>query len=86
MVFSEIMELSDSKKIDYLIKSDKELELWQKIELIGSLKDEKLKVDCIKNPDIKLESYDKASIISSIKDKRINIGMFDKSKYWIKFF
>lgn len=79
MDISKIMELSDSQKIDYLIKSNKELELWQKMELIGSLEDEKLQIDCIKNPDISLDSDDKASIISSVKDKRIDIRVFNKS-------
>ena len=43
MNFSEIMSLTDHKKLDYLLNSNNELELWQKIEIIDSLKDERLK-------------------------------------------
>ena len=67
-----------------------ELETWEKIEIIDSLKDDKLKVDCLMNPNIELDSSNKSSIISSIKEKQlivdcltnvnIGLGSFEKAQ------
>ena len=77
MDFSQIMLLNDDDKMKYLLEASDQLEFWEKMEIIGSFKNEDLQVACLTNHNIS-EGLDVVSIISSMKNSKLKVGCITK--------
>ena len=78
MDFSQIMLLNDDDKMKYLLEASDQLEFWEKMEIIGSFKNEDLQVACLTNHNIS-EGLDVVSIISSMKNSKLKVECLTNS-------